>query len=354
MLSPFIVIGQSQSAGSVAKDSLPTGFDDNPRGLNSMRIVFYNVENLFDTEDDTLKFDESFTPDGNNHWSTYKYWKKQNMIAQTISAVGGWEVPAIIGLCEIENLHTLINLTHNTSLKRYNYSIVHHESEDKRGIDVALIYRKEKFQLLSDTAYAIRFPFDTASRTRDILYVMGIGLDTDTIHIFVTHWPSKYGGAFITIPKRKYVAKQINNYAKEILKSNPNAKILIMGDFNDNPHEESVAKSLNAKSPNNYKSGDLINLMWPLTKGSYGTHFYSGGTTGVEWSVLDQMVVSSAMLDSPKGLCVKSKQAYIFYTDFLLEKNSKGFTVPYRTFIGMKYNGGFSDHLPVYLDLRVE
>jgi exonuclease III len=330
----------------------PEDFDDAVRGLDAMRIVFYNAENLFDPADDTAKFDESFAPEGGNHWSKYKYWIKQKKIAQVISAVGGWEAPALVGLCEVENRHVLINLVSGTGLKKYKYSIIHHESPDRRGIDVALIYRKEKFLKISDTAYQVRFPFDTASRTRDILYVKGLALDADTIHIFVTHWPSKYGGAFVTIPKRKYVAKQIKSYADRILKQNINAKIIIMGDFNDTPDDESVRQGLSPKPIDKFRKGDLINLMETIETHHLGTHFYGGGATGNEWSVLDQMIVSSGLLDGKKGLHIKNKEAHIFSAAFLLENNSEGIIVPNRTFHGMKYHGGYSDHMPVYLDLE--
>jgi len=338
----------SQKNGIAA---FPDDFDDNIRGYNTMRVVFYNVENLFDPLDDSLKYDESFTPEGMNHWSKHKYWVKQKKLAQVISAVGGWETPAIVGLCEIENRHTLINLVGNTSLKKYKYSIIHHESPDRRGIDVALIYRKEKFTLLYDTAYQVRFPFDTASRTRDILYVKGIALESDTLHIFVTHWPSKYGGAFVTIPKRKYVAKKIKSFTDKILEKNTNAKILIMGDFNDNPKDKSVIQGLKPKPIESYKSGDLVNLMLPLMYNKIGSHFYSG-TTGNEWSVLDQMIVSSGLIDKSNGIKIKENRAHIFSAGFLLEYNKEGLLVPNRTFHGMKYHGGFSDHMPVYLDIE--
>jgi endonuclease/exonuclease/phosphatase family metal-dependent hydrolase len=331
--------------------AFPKDFDDSPRGLKSMRIMFYNCENLFDPADDSLKFDESFTPEGNNHWSNSKYWTKQKHLAKVISALGGWEIPAIVGLCEVENKHVLINLAYNTSLKKYKYGIIHHESPDRRGIDVAMLYQKKKFTVIKDTAYHVFFPFDTAGRTRDILYVKGIALNTDTLHIFVTHWPSKYGGAFVTIPKRKYVARQIKSYSDAILKENPNAHIIIMGDFNDTPIDESVTQGLKAKSPEHYKKGDLVNLMYPLNNGIRGTHFYAG-PTGNEWSVLDQMVVSTALLDSTSTLFVKNSRAHIFSAGFLLEQNDKGIIVTNRTFIGMKYHGGFSDHLPVYLDIE--
>lgn len=326
-------------------------FDDAARGFNSMRIMFYNVENLFTPDDDSLKRDESFTPEGMNHWSKYKYWTKQKKIAQVITSVGGWEAPAIIGLCEVENKLALIHLTNYTSLKNQKYSIIHHESEDIRGIDVALLYRREKFRVIADTAYDVRFSFDKSSRTRNILHVTGIAMETDTLHIFVTHWPSKYGGAFVTIPKRKHVANEIRKYSQQILKKNPKANIIVMGDFNDAPDEESVTKGLRAKSPDKYKEGDLVNLMLPLMHKSMGSHFYSGNT-GNEWSVLDQMVVSSPLLDAKNSIYVKDSKAYIFYADFLLEQNDKGLIVPNRTYLGMKYHGGFSDHMPVYIDVK--
>ncbi len=333
-------------------NGFPPDFDDAVRGYNSMRIMFYNVENLFHPDDDSLKRDESFTPEGMNHWSKHKYWTKQKKIAQVLSSVGGWEAPAIIGLCEVENKRTLIHLTNYTSLKKYKYAICHHESEDWRGIDVALLYRREKFKVISDTAYDVRFSFDPNSRTRNILHVTGVVMETDTVHIFVTHWPSKYGGAFVTIPKRKHVAQEIRKYCKQITDVNPNANILIMGDFNDAPNEESVTKGLRAKSPDRYKKGDLVNLMYPLMERKIGSHFYAGAT-GNEWSVLDQMVVSSTLLDTNNAVMVKNKQAHIFSADFLLEQNAKGIIVPNRTYLGMKYHGGFSDHMPVYIDIIV-
>ena len=332
-------------------DGFPVDFDDSPRGINAMRIMFYNVENLFHPDNDSLKNDDSFTEEGMNHWSKYKYWIKQKKIAQVLTSVGGWEAPAVIGLCEVENELALIHLTRYTSLKNQKYSIVHHESEDWRGIDVALLYRKEKFRVIADTAYDVRFSFDKKSRTRNILHVTGIAMHTDTVHIFVTHWPSKYGGAFVTIPKRKHVASEIRKYSQEILKKNPNANIIIMGDFNDSPNEESVVKGLRAKPPGNYKDGDLVNLMYPLMNEKIGSHFYAG-ETGNEWSMLDQMVVSSSLLKNNNAIKIKDNKAHIFSADFLLETSNKGIIVPNRTFHGMKYHGGFSDHLPVYIDIE--
>ncbi|MCK5846639.1 MAG: hypothetical protein KAG84_04315 [Bacteroidales bacterium] len=344
------IIFQSTFSWGQIKNSFPEDFDDSARGYSAMRVVFYNVENLFHPSNDSLKNDDSFTEEGMNHWSKYKYWAKQKKIAQVITAVGGWENPAIIGLCEVENKLSLIHLTAYTSLKNSKYSIVHRESEDWRGIDVALLYRREKFKVIKDTAYNVRFSFDPNSRTRNILHIKGVAMETDTIHIFVTHWPSKYGGAFVTIPKRKHVASEIRKYTEQVLAKNPQANILIMGDFNDVPTEESVISGLRAKSPDAYNDGDLVNLMYPLMNNKTGTHFYAG-KTGNEWSVIDQMVVSSSLLNINNSISVKNNCAHIFSAGFLLETNNKGLIVPNRTFHGMKYHGGFSDHLPIYMDI---
>jgi len=328
------------------------GFDDQPRGRKAARIMFYNVENLFDITHDSAKFDQQFLPDGEYRWDKRKYWAKQKKIAQVITALGGWEMPAIVGLAEVENLHTLINLCYYTQLKSTNYQIVHHESPDRRGIDVAFLYRKEKFKLLLDSAISIRFPFDTASRTRDILYVKGILLNTDTLHFVVTHWPSKYGGAFVTIPKRVYVAQQIRKLSDSIISKNPNANIIIMGDLNDTPDEKSLRQGLQAVTPDPNSTEALFNLMMPLMRAGYGTHFYKG-PTGAEWSFIDQFIVSRGLYNAKQGIGIKDNKPMVFRAAFLMEKNDAAIEVPNRTYIGMKYHGGYSDHLPIYLDLQV-
>jgi endonuclease/exonuclease/phosphatase family metal-dependent hydrolase len=340
-----ISYGQNQEA------SLFKGFDDNPRGRNAARIMFYNVENLFDTEHDSLKFDQQFLPEGDHRWDKRKYWAKQKKIAQVITAVGGWEMPTVVGLAEIENIHTLLNLVHHTQLKSTNYHIIHHESPDRRGIDVALLYREEKFQLLFDSAISIRFPFDTASRTRDILYVKALLFDSDTVHFVVTHWPSKYGGAFVTIPKRVYVAQQIRKLTDAIMQENPNANIIIMGDLNDTPDEKSLMEGLQAVAPDSNSTEPLFNLMLPLIAAGQGTHFYKG-PTGAEWSFIDQFIVSRGLYNARHGVRIKNNKPMVFRAPFLLEKNNAGLEIPNRSYIGMKYHGGYSDHLPVYLDLE--
>ena len=336
--------------GQQEQTPLFKGFDDNPRGRKAARVMFYNVENLFDITHDSAKFDQQFLPEGDHRWDKRKYWAKQKKIAQVITAVGGWEMPAIVGLAEIENQHVLVNLCYHTQLKSTKYQIVHHESPDRRGIDVALLYRKEKFELLFDSAIHVRFPFDTASRTRDILYVKGIMLGTDTLHFVVSHWPSKYGGAFVTIPKRVYVAQQIRKLTDSIMSENPNANIIIMGDLNDTPDEKSLMEGLRAVAPDSNSTEPLFNLMLPLIAAGQGTHFYKG-PTGAEWSFIDQFIVSRGLYNAKQDIGIKNNKPVVFRAPFLMEKNDAGLEIPNRSYIGMKYHGGYSDHLPVYLDL---
>lgn len=330
--------------------SLFPGFDDRPRGAEGIRIASYNVENLFDTKHDSLKSDYDFTPDGNYHWTNYRYWQKQNKIAKVITSIGGWEPPAIVGLYEVENLHVLLNLVNNTSLEPLRYRIIHHESPDRRGIDVAMIYRPEKVEIIEERAFPIRFPFDTNGRTRDILYVKARILYSDTIIMFFNHWPSRYGGQFATEPKRIFVAKMLKKMTDSIEKANPCAKVMILGDLNDFPSDLSLVEGLQVKPPSAYTRKGLIDLMIPMQAAGQGTHYYKGETGG-EWNMLDHIIVSRSLLWDCSGAFVKDNKAYIFKPNFLLETNADNVLVPYRTYLGMRYNGGFADHLPVYVDL---
>ena len=334
-------------------NALFAGFDDRPRGMDGIRVVSYNVENLFDTEHDSLKLDWSFTPDGDHHWTNYIYWQKQNKLAKVIAATGGWEAPAIVGLYEVENLHVLINLVHHTSLKPHRYRIIHHESPDRRGIDVAMIYRPEKVEIIEEKNIPVRFPFDTASRTRDILYVKARVLYADTVIFFLNHWPSRWGGQFATEPKRMYVAKKLKKLTDSIERANPCAKVVVMGDLNDHPSDKSLMEGLRTKTPAAYTKRGLINLMIPYEEAGMGTHYYRSETGG-QWNLLDHIIVSRSLLWDCKGIHVKDHKAHLFKPKFILETNKDNVEVPFRTFIGMRYHGGYSDHLPVYVDLFVK
>lgn len=315
------------------------------------RVMFYNVENLFDPYDDSLTRDEEFTPDGDRYWTNYKFYDKLNKVYKVIMAVGRWEPPAVIGLCEVENRFVLEKLIDETPLKGYGYRIIHHESPDRRGIDVALLYREAFFEPLHDEAITVRFSDDTTYHTRDILYVKGLVMHREMIHVFVNHWPSRYGGYLATVNRRNTAASILKNHADSIMEANPNSSVVMMGDFNDNPQDESFTDILQALPP----AGDIdlkqyYNLMLAGQENwNYGTLKYREN-----WDIFDQVVVSGSLLEQ-KGLNVFLDKAFIFHDDFLIEEDERYLGIkPFRTFTGFKYNGGFSDHLPVYFDLTIE
>lgn len=310
------------------------------------RVMFYNTENYFDPFDDSLTNDKEFLPDAMRHWNYKRFIRKRNNIYKTIMAVGDMEPPAIIGLCEIENRFVLNQLLYKTPLEKFDYRIIHQESPDHRGIDVALLFNPKILKVLDYDFIAINFPFSPETKTRDILYVKALIEGRDSLHIFVNHWPSRYGGELSSAPKRAYVAQQLAQHIDALIRKNKKAKILVMGDFNDYPYNSSIRDVLNAgKDP---QKNRLINLM-PAHYHNLGTHKFHG-----EWGILDQFMVSPAILSADKGIFVEG-EAQIFDASFLLIDDTKFLgKMPFRTYLGMKYQGGFSDHLPIYLDLGLK
>ncbi|MBN1926022.1 MAG: endonuclease [Prolixibacteraceae bacterium] len=310
------------------------------------KFMFYNVENLFDTYDDPEKDDEEFLPSGERYWDYERYNRKLTRISQVIMAAGQGQLPAIIGLCEIENRFVLEQLLSQTPLGKMGYKIVHKESPDQRGIDVALLYMTEVFKPFFYYAIPVTKPTDTLFKTREILHVKGI-IENDTLNVIVNHWPSKFGGVAETIPLRALAAKTLRNYSDSLLAINPDSKILIMGDFNDSPFDVSLSEILGAKPAEELqaKTG-LYNLSYKKAQKGTGSSKYQG-----KWAMIDQMIVSGTLLTG-KGLQVTGQGFQIFSPDFLLEKD-KTYTgqKPFRTYTGLKYNDGFSDHLPVMLEL---
>jgi len=348
----FIVWSQTDSVKIVQNLDLEgfwKSFDDSPR-TNRARIAFYNVENLFNTENDSLVSDEGYTPEGTSHWTKYRYWNKINKLSKVIVALGGWDYPEIVGLCEVENRRVVSDLIKSKSLIGGDYEIVHYDSPDNRGIDVALIYRKDRFRVLYSEPIRVTFPDEPNSKTRDVLYVNGLfPFSKDTLHIFVNHWPSRYGGYAATIVKRNRAADIVRAKVDSLYDVNVNARIFIMGDLNDYPSDESLIKHLRAlPDGTNAQERDLINLMYPIHKeGKYGSHKYQD-----HWGILDQMIVSSALYGKSSGLRIYNQKAHIFRAPFLLEKDDTylGYKV-FRTYAGFRYLGGFADHLPVFSDL---
>ncbi len=315
-----------------------------PISRGDFRIAFYNVENLFDHKKDSLKLDDDFTPEGKYHWTFFKYKTKINKVAQTLLALGEWELPEVVGLCEIENRSVLEDLCKFSPLRKFKYEIVHYESEDKRGIDVALLYQSKKFKLLKSEPIHVNLGKE---KTRDILYVKGRALSGDTLHIFINHFPSKYGGILQTLPKREKAAKTLRSKTDSIFYENALSKIILMGDFNDTPKSKSL-EALGAKTSwEEPQEKELYNLSakWSIYS-NLGTHKFHG-----IWSILDQIIVSGGLFKGKGYLFTSAEYGHIFDANFLLEKDKNGGTKPFRTHNGLKYNNGFSDHLPIYLDL---
>lgn len=330
-------------------------FDDRSRDGRGIRLTFYNVENLFDTEidpDPNKILQDDFTPRGMKGWSKYRYNQKLGNIYKTMSAVGGWGgPPEIIGLCELENRKVLEDLINYTPLYKFGYDIVHEESPDKRGIDVGLIYRKSKFEVIDHEAIRVVFPFDSSKRTRDVLHVWGRVMGKDTLHIFVNHWPSRRGGQAASEPKRTYVAGLVRKKVDALFAQNPNANIVVMGDFNDEVENESISKVLDAKHDmSELEQDDLYNYMHGLSKNwKLGSHKYQG-----HWGTLDHMIVSAPLIKrkTKDGLKASPRGAKIFAARFLLEEDKRFMGLqPFRTYAGPQFLGGFSDHLPIYIDL---
>ncbi len=314
-----------------------------------VRLIFYNTENLFDTTDDTLYDDEDYLPEGDLHWTYQRYKAKLDKISKVIVAAGQWTPPDIIGLCEIENFHVLYDLTHNTPLSKFNYRFVHKNSPDVRGIDVALLYNPATIRLLKSNFISVRFFNKEQKTTRDILYCMCSVQNTDTLHVFVNHWPSRSGGQYETEPLRLYAAKLLRLSVDSLFSLMRNPKIVIMGDFNDEPGNKSLALALGASAPTESPlSQTLYNLAYRYKMNNViGTHKYQG-----QWNILDQIIVSGEILDARKGLKTSLNCFSIFNESFLLEpdKSFEGMQ-PFRTYKGPIYHGGFSDHLPVILNL---
>ncbi|MRT93272.1 hypothetical protein [Ancylomarina sp. 16SWW S1-10-2] len=317
------------------------------KGKKELTVVFYNVENLFDTINQPDKRDGDFTPLGKLNWDTKRYNDKVSKLSYVLSSINKEALPAIIGLCEVENRDVIEDLIDHDRLKKGKYKIVHSESPDKRGIDCALIYRKDDFKYLKHEAINIEFPWDKEYKTRDILYVQGLVGKKDTLNIFVNHWPSRLGGQEKSEPNRIYVAMQLRKAIDKIQAKNPFAKIIIMGDFNDEPTDNAVVETLNADNNKNTSNPmGLYNLMYDVEANGEGSYNYRG-----DWNMLDNLIVSNSLLSKNKGFRTEHNAGIIYRNKHICYKNKEGIYTPSRTYGGPKYYGGFSDHFPVYFKI---
>ena len=287
---------------------------------DSLTIISYNVENLFDCQHDTLKNDSSFLPDGMHHWTYYRYQTKLDRIAQVIVNISGWESAALVSLCEVENTRCLRDLCYR--LKRFHYKYVHYESDDERGVDVALLYDSTKVKVLKSKPLKVDLNED---RTRDVLYACCLLNKRDTIHTMVCHLPSQLGGGATTHWKRQAAKQVIQQQIDSIYSVQPEATIVVMGDMNSEAKDDLQG---------------MNNLMIGLAKEGKGTHKYHG-----IWSCLDQFYVSSRLLEKAG--------ARIFAPAWLQEEDTKYLDLqPKRTYVGFRYHNGYSDHLPIVLKIK--
>lgn len=311
------------------------------------RFGFYNVENLFDTLNHPEKFDDDFTPYGKQKWYTERYFKKIKDLDRVIS---GMSYPALLGICEVENATVLQDMISNNGMEKHNYDFVHFESPDKRGIDCALLYQKDLFKVESSEFFRVDFPKDIAPdyTSRDIIYAKGIFLDKFQLHVFVNHWPSRRGGLAASEPKRLYVAKLLKVEINKILKADPDANILIVGDFNDEPDNNSIQKTLGAGPIGDKIQKDkLYNCMAKLDQQNKGTYNYRGN-----WNMLDNIITSGNLIKPDSEITVKNPT--IYQESWMFYENPKYGKTPNRTYGGPNYYGGFSDHLPVFVEVEVQ
>jgi endonuclease/exonuclease/phosphatase family metal-dependent hydrolase len=323
---------------------LATCSEAQPSSTASALIAFYNVENLFDTNDDPKIDDADFLPKGKLKWTQQRYSVKLNNIAKVILAIGDGNGPEIIGLCEVENRRVLEDLTHKTILVKQQYGIQHYDSPDGRGIDVALLYKLNAFLVLESKSFVAPQISDTIPPTRSILYVKGILKGRDTLCLFINHWPSRRGGTSDSEPRRIIMAQFLKQISDSVAKVNPSAQLIAMGDFNDEPSDKSL-KVISHISSDNKIPGFVNMMITDLLKGK-GTHYYRS-----EKLIFDQFLVSKNLFVR-QGFYVTENSAQIFQPDWIMDKIDKSnIPSPLRTYAGNRYIGGYSDHLPVVLKI---
>lgn len=311
-----------------------------------MTVMFCNAENLFDTEDDPAKDDDAFTPDGDYHWTRSRYWDKLDAISKVIVAADEDQAPAIVGLAEIENDIVLKDLTSRSALREAGYQFVITDSPDRRGIDVALLYRKSFFRLIGYESLRVDLKPYKGGATRDILHATGLLENFDTIDVYVCHWPSRSNGVEQTESLRVGAASTVRRSVDSIFTVRRKPYVIIMGDLNEGPDDAAVRGGLMAhpySSASDMDDRELVTVMDYMADGSYK---YQG-----VWDKYDQFVVSASLLN---GLgCTEMAGTEIMNLPFLLaDDDDYGGVKPFRTYNGRRYQGGYSDHLPIKMYLN--
>lgn len=323
---------------------------DNRQQYKMAIIGFYNLENFYDTLDNPKVNDEEFTPSGPKNYNGTIYWDKVGKLATVISQIGADlnpDGPAILGVAEIENDTVLKDLIQHKLLEKRKYRIVHYDSRDIRGVDVGLLYNPKYFTVDASDKLFVQLPGGSkdAYFTRDILWVKG-KLDGETIHLYVNHWPSRSGGEERSAPAREAAAQVCRNHMDSVLRNEPDAKFVVLGDLNDDPTNHSIAGIINAKGKiRDVKPGGMFNPWMELFKKGIGTLAYQDA-----WGLFDQILISYPWLSKEQSGFFFYQQ-HIFNKDYLVENIGRYKGYPMRTWDGNRYRGGYSDHFPTYIVL---
>ncbi|MGB0136798.1 MAG: endonuclease/exonuclease/phosphatase family protein [Flavobacteriales bacterium] len=320
-----------------APDAAPASETSGP-----LNVAFYNVENLFDTVDDPQTDDQQFLPSSEKEWTQKRFATKIDHLAEVLSQMFNNDLPDVIGVCEVENRTVLEALVAHPLLTENGYDIVHRNSPDGRGIDCALLFNPSRIQIDKSAWHKVVLPVRDRKNTRDIVYARGISGD-DTLHFFVNHWPSRYGGKDVSEPRRLTAAYLLDNAIDSIRKAVPGAQVLCMGDFNDHPNDKSIQQVLGA---NISKPSQLFNFMAELHKEGGGTYNYKG-----DWGALDQFIGTWNFIDGEAAFKADRQAAEPFRREFMMYVNDRGEAYPSRTYGGPNYYGGYSDHLPIKMTL---
>ncbi len=316
------------------------------------KVVFYNLENLFDTINDPNKNDEEYLPEGARKWTTYRYNQKLNNMSRVLFDLSAKDhnFPAVIGVSEIENRLVLEDLLAAPKLAKTNYRIVHYDSPDRRGVDCAFFYRPDKFQLEGSEAHKISFPGRPNFLTRDLVAMWG-KIEGEPFYFIVSHWPSRLGGKERSQYSRDFVAERCKQICDSVRTANPATKVVIMGDFNDDATDKSITDVLGAKGDiKKLNSNDMYNPFYSMLKAGYGTLAYRDA-----WNLFDNIVVSENLATGSTGTLkvqrARGSKYYgnIFIAPYMIQKEGQYKNYPLRSFVGSNFQNGFSDHFPVYI-----
>lgn len=315
------------------------------------KVMFYNFENLSDTINDPEILDEEFTPDGPKKWNSVKYNKKIGNLERVLFDIAALDknYPAVIGVSEVENRSVLEDVIATPKLAPANYRIVHYDSPDARGVDVAFFYRPDVFELEGSAPIPFTMEGLPNFKTRDIVTMWGT-IEGEPFYFMVAHWPSRLGGKEASAPKRERAAEIMRRAADSVLRLDPATKVVMMGDFNDDATDDSITEVLGAKGDiRKLEPGDYYNPFINVLKAGYGTLAYQDA-----WNLFDNIVVSENLV-AGDGLKIRKASpkarfyGNIFSRPYMIQQEGQYKGYPLRTFVGNNFQGGYSDHFPVYI-----